>query len=87
MSSNSPTTPDNCDPVLVDILEASTAAAEKFQAENAAIDRAHNAGKLRGWLEEKYPDEYGNDGNDGEDALAGGSGLGGETLAESPAGP
>ena len=35
-------TPDNRDPILVDILEASTAAAEKFQAENAAIDKYTN---------------------------------------------
>ena len=99
MSSNSLTTPDQSDQLLVDILESSTAAAEKFVADNAAIDYAHLSDtidntptndSLREIIREKLSD-YRSDardrGRDGEDATSGGSGLGGEALVESPAGP
>ena len=61
------------------MLEASTAAAEKFAADNIAIDNAHANGTLREWIKEKL-DEY-RPSDDGEDATSGGSGVGGETLA------
>lgn len=84
MPSNNPTTLDS-DP-LREILEAGAAAAEKFAADNKAIDRAFATGTLGTWIAEQIPDEYRPNDDAGEGAASAGSGLGGETLGEGSAG-